>query len=82
VAFLLNFQAQGASGKNEQSAQTPWRGAPEARGPMQLHRLKAGPANCTATGKIFVIVAFCWCKRAWSFEDGHRGHEGEGHKEK
>ena len=25
--FLLNSQAQGASGKNEQSTQTPWRGA-------------------------------------------------------
>jgi len=27
MAFLLNFQAQGASGKNEQFTQTPWRGA-------------------------------------------------------
>jgi len=47
MAFLLSSQAQGVSGKNEQSTQTPWRGAPEARGPMQLHRLhrlKAGPA--------------------------------------
>jgi len=43
MAFLLNSQAQGASGKNEQSTQTPCRGAPEARGPMQLHRLKASP---------------------------------------
>jgi len=25
--FVLNSQAQGASGKNEQSTQTPWRGA-------------------------------------------------------
>jgi len=42
----MNPQAQGASGKNEQSTQTPWGGAPEARDPMQLHRLhrlKAGP---------------------------------------
>jgi len=31
MAFLLNSQAKGVSGKNEQSAQTPWRGAPEAR---------------------------------------------------
>ena len=30
MAFLLNYQAQGASGKNEQTAQIPWRGAPEA----------------------------------------------------
>jgi len=46
MAFLLNSQAQGVFGKNEQSTQTPWRGVPEARGPMQLHRLhrlKAGP---------------------------------------
>jgi len=48
MAFLLNYQAQGVSGKNEQSTQTLWRGAPEARGPMQLnrlHRLKAGPGG-------------------------------------
>ena len=47
MPFLLNSQAQGVSGKNEQPTQTPWRRAPEARGPMQLHRLhrlKAGPA--------------------------------------
>jgi len=45
MAFLLNSQAKGVSGKHEQSTQTPWGGAPEARGPMQLHRLhrfKAG----------------------------------------
>jgi len=50
MAFLLNSQAQGVSGKNEQSTQTPWRGAPEARGPMQphrLHRLKADPEYMT-----------------------------------
>jgi len=27
TAFLLNSQAQGVSGKNEKSTQTPWRGA-------------------------------------------------------
>jgi len=27
MTFLLNSQAQGVSGKNEQSTQTPWRGA-------------------------------------------------------
>jgi len=27
MAFLLNSQAQGVSGKIEQSTQTPWRGA-------------------------------------------------------
>jgi len=42
MAFLLNYQAQGASGKHEQSTQTPWRESAEARGPMQLHRLMAG----------------------------------------
>jgi len=26
MAFLLNSQVQGVSGKNEQSTQTPWRG--------------------------------------------------------
>jgi len=45
MAFLLNPQAQGASGKNEPFTQTPWREAPEAQGPMQLHRLKAGPGK-------------------------------------
>jgi len=39
MAFPLNSQAQGKSGKNEQSSQTQWRGAPEARGLTQLHRL-------------------------------------------
>jgi len=69
MAFLLNSQAQGVSGKNEQSTQTPWRGAPEVRGPMQLHRLhrlKAGPAqhfhisfNCVIY-KTWVWHSFCW----------------------
>jgi len=27
IAFLLNSQAQGVSGKNEQCSRTPWRGA-------------------------------------------------------
>jgi len=27
MAFLLNSQAQGVSGKSEQSTQTPWQGA-------------------------------------------------------
>jgi len=46
MAFLLNSQAQGLSGKNEQSTQTPLCWAPEARGQRKLHwlhRLKAGP---------------------------------------
>jgi len=48
MVFLLNSQAQGVSSKNEQSTQTPWRGASEARGPMQLHelhRFKAGSGD-------------------------------------
>jgi len=56
MAFLLNFQVQGVSGKNEQSTQTPWRGAPEVRGPMQLHRLKAGPADVDGAGICVRIV--------------------------
>jgi len=49
LAFLLISQPQGVSGKNEQSIQTPWRGAPEARSPMQLHRLHRhkSPAKTT-----------------------------------
>jgi len=44
MAFLLNSQAQGVSGKNwaiypNTTARGPW-----GAGPMQLHRLKAGPA--------------------------------------
>jgi len=48
MAFLLNSQVQGVSGKNEQPTQTPCRRAPEAAGPMhlhRLHRLKAGPGQ-------------------------------------
>jgi len=50
MRFISRFywsRAQGVSGKNEQTTRTPWRtGLPEARGPMQLHRLHrlmAGP---------------------------------------
>jgi len=56
MAFLLNSQVQGVSGKNEQSTQTPWRGAPEARGSMQLHRLhrlKASP------GSTILLMLIC-----------------------
>jgi len=59
MAFLLDSQAKGASGKNEQSTQTPWRRAPEARGPMQLHRLhwfKAGPGHLCFSGLCSVVV--------------------------
>jgi len=33
MTFLLNSQAQGVFGQNEQSTQTPWRGAPRDAGP-------------------------------------------------
>jgi len=48
MAFLLNSQAQGTSGKNEQSTKYHGAGHSGARGPMQLHRLhrlKAGPVH-------------------------------------
>jgi len=47
VAFLLNSQAQGVSGKINNLPKHHGAGPAEARGPMQLHRLhrfKAGPA--------------------------------------
>jgi len=43
MAFLLNSQAQGVSGKMNNLLKHHGAGPPEARGPMQLHRLKAGP---------------------------------------
>jgi len=42
MAFLLNSQAQGVSGKKNNLPKHHGVGPPEARGPMQLHRLKAG----------------------------------------
>jgi len=74
MSFLLNSQAQGVSGKNEQSTQTSWRGAPEGRGPMQLHRLhrlKAGPAWCRPRRPSHACVyctclwVFMACNRLW-----------------
>jgi len=47
MAFLLNSQAQGVSGKMNSLFKHHGAGPPEVRGPMQLHRLhrlKAGPA--------------------------------------
>jgi len=47
MAFLLNYPAQGVSGKMNNLPKHHGAGPPEARGPMQLHRLhrlKAGPA--------------------------------------
>jgi len=43
MAFLLNSQAQGVSGKMNNLPKHHGAGLPEALGPMQLHRLKAGP---------------------------------------
>jgi len=54
MAFLLNSQSQGVSGKIEQFSQIPWRGAPEVRGRMQLHRLqqlKAGTEDAYLNDK-------------------------------
>jgi len=48
--ILLNSRAQGLSGINEQPSQTPW------WGPMQLHRLKAGPAEPHA---MIEVSTFC-----------------------
>jgi len=45
ISRFYNSRVQAVSGKNEQTAQTAWRGAPISAGPMQLHRPKAGPAN-------------------------------------
>jgi len=49
MAFLLNSQAQGVSGKNEQSTQTPWRGA-------QCSCIGLRPALVAVTWGIFFVV--------------------------
>jgi len=69
MAFLLNSQAQGVSGKNEQSTQTRWRRAPtpEARGRitilMQLHRLKLRPALGMKMRLLSFFVIFTQLQR-------------------
>jgi len=48
MAFVLNSQAQGVSGKKNNLPKHHSAGPTEARSPMQLHRLhrlKAGPGN-------------------------------------
>jgi len=45
MAFLLNSPAQGVSGKMNNLPKHHSAGPLEARGPMQLHRLKAGPGE-------------------------------------
>jgi len=65
MAFLLNSQAQGVSGKNEQSSRTPWRGAQ-----CSCIGFKAGPAhtNGKALKPIRRTTSFfkvwpCWPQR-------------------
>jgi len=51
MAVLLNSQAQGVPGKMNNLPKHHGAGPPEARGPMQLHRLHrlmAGPDNAVA----------------------------------
>jgi len=43
MAFLVHSQAQGVSGEMNNLPKHHGAGPPEARSPMQLHRLKAGP---------------------------------------
>jgi len=64
MAFLVNSQAKGESGKNEQFTQTPWRGTTEARGPMQLHRFKAGPGCDLSQAMYFKLFLFFVRKHA------------------
>ena len=46
MAFLLNSQAEGPVYLAKMNnLPKHLRGAPEARGPMQMHRLKAGPVG-------------------------------------
>jgi len=57
MAFLLNSEAQGVSGKMNSLQKHDGAGPLEARGPMQLHplhRLKAGPGLrlCNITAKL------------------------------
>jgi len=66
MAFLLNSQAQGVSGRNDQSTQSPWRRAPKARVPMQLHRLhqlKAGPANNLELIFVYPMKILTICRK-------------------
>jgi len=57
MPFLLNSQAQGASGKMNNLIKHHGVGSPEGRGPMQLrrlHRLKVGPVR--TTGDVITSV--------------------------
>jgi len=53
-----NSLAQGLSGKNEQPVWPPGPGLPEARGPVQLHRIGLTPA-LALKGKKFTWKRNC-----------------------
>jgi len=59
MAFVLKSQAQDVSGKMNNLPKHHGAGPPEARGPMQLHRLhrlKAGPAPwCVTVYPVHVV---------------------------
>jgi len=58
--FLLNSRAQAVPGKNEQSIPKNHGAGPQhARGPMQLQRLKAGPASCHTHFTSQMTLIFC-----------------------
>jgi len=54
MAFLLNSQAQGVSGKMNNLPKHHGPGLPEARGPMQLHRLETGSAYACHFSATFI----------------------------
>jgi len=58
MAFLLNSQAQGASDKMNNLPKHHGARPPEARGPMQLHRLKAGTEWKDTSLEIYLNVRF------------------------
>jgi len=74
MTFLLTSRAQGVSGQ-EQSTQTPWHGAPEARGPMKLHRLhwlEAGPAYMWRSRVTTLLPHFTSSRRPSTVDCSHR----------
>jgi len=56
MAFLLDSQAQGVYGKMNHLPKHYGTGTPEALGPMQLHRLKAGPVPEVTSNSVRVAV--------------------------
>jgi len=61
LPFLLNYQAQGAFGKNEQSTQTPWRGAQcSCIGCSGVRRNFHGGVHSMAyDGRLLLVCALC-----------------------